>query len=131
MIMLYESAGCASCRKAKAWLTEQGLDFSTKNIQSCKMTQQELKMLFSMSNDIYDLISTRSTVYKSFKRINKCDLEDLSFNELISYIQMNPMILKRPIMTNGKQLIVGWDEDEITTLLPRHMRSSYPGRISI
>lgn len=123
MIMVYESAGCSSCRKAKAWLTEQGLDFSSKNIQYCRITKQELKALFSLSNDIYDLISTRSTLYKAFKRINKCEIEDLSFNELISYVQANPMILKRPIITNGKQLLVGWDEDEITVFLPKSKRN--------
>ena len=122
MIMVYESAGCSSCRKAKAWLTEQGLDFSSKNIQSCRLTRQELKALFSLSTDIYDLISTRSALYKSFKRIHKCDLEDLSFQELISYIQANPMILKRPIITNGRLLLVGWDEDEITVFLPKDKR---------
>ena len=122
MIMVYESASCSSCRKAKAWLTEQGLDFSSKNIQSCRLTKQELKILFSLSNDIYDLISTRSTLYKSFERVNKCDLEDLSFQELISYIQANPMILRRPIITDGKLLLVGWDEDEITVFLPKSKR---------
>lgn len=131
MIMLYETCGCLSCRKAKNWLDENGLDYSTKNIQSCRMTIQELKFLFSQCFDIYELISKRSTAVKNFQRTHHKELEDLSFNELLQFLQANPTALKRPIITDGKCLVVGWDEDEITTLLPKYKRTHYPGEISV
>lgn len=119
MIMVYESGSCSSCRKAKAWLDENGIDYSTKNIQHVRLSDQELKILFSLSNDIYELVSQRSAAVKDFKRNSKCKLEDLKFSELLEFIQHNPTALKRPIITDGRILQVGWDEDEITVFRKR------------
>lgn len=128
-ILIYESAGCSSCRKAKAWLEEKGLNYKTVNIFSKALTSKELKYLFSMSSDIYEVLSKRSTAVQNFKRIHGFEIEELSFNKLLDFIQKNPSALKRPLITNGKILVSGYDEDEITALLPRHMRSCYPGRV--
>ena len=37
-------------------------------------------------------------------------------------IQNNPSILKRPIMISEKSFVVGYDDDEITTLVPPQLR---------
>lgn len=131
MILMYESPGCASCRKAKAWFEQNDLEYKAKNIETCHLREDELKYLFSLANSTEDLISKRSKVMASFKRRYHCDIEDLSFNELIRFIQNNPTALKRPIMTNGKVLMVGWDEDDITVFFPRERRSFYPGQINL
>lgn len=130
-ILIYESCGCASCRKAKEWMEVRGLPFETRNILTTRLTKEELRNLFHLASDFDEIVSNRSNVVKAFKDVHGCDLEDLSFNQLLDFLQANPTALRRPILTNGKVLVSGYDEDEMTVLLPREMRMSYPGRCYI
>lgn len=130
MIKLYETAGCSSCRKAKSWLEENQLAFRSVNIESKPLKFAEIKYLLSLSSDIYEVVSKRSNAVVNFKHTHGFDLEDLHFNKLIEFLQKNPTAMKRPLLTNGKVLISGYDEDELTVLLPREKRG-WTARISI
>lgn len=120
MIILYSSPGCASCRKAKAWLKSKNLKYVEKNIFSTILKEKEIRYLLSRSeNGTEDLISTRSN---AFKKLDK-NLEDLSVNELVSFIQNNPSVLKRPIIIDEDSFLVGYDDDEITAFSPKELRN--------
>ena len=119
MIKLYGSASCNSCRKAKAWLEEQSLDFKERNIITDPLTKRELKEILSLTeNGTEDIIATRSKVYQKFD----FDLNDLSFNELVGIIEENPGLLKRPIVIDETKLQIGFNEDEIHQFIPREVR---------
>ena len=60
MIILFTSPGCASCRKAKQWLKDNGLKFVEKNIFTTLLKDDEIKYLLSRTeNGTEDIISTR------------------------------------------------------------------------
>lgn len=119
MIILYSTPGCASCRKAKQWLKEKNLIFVEKNIFSNVLKENELKYILSRTeNGTEDLISTRS---KAFKALNK-DIDDFTTEELIKFIQENPSVMKRPIIINEDNILVGYDDDEITAFIPKELR---------
>ena len=121
MVILYTSPGCASCRKAKQWLKDNQIEFVEKNIFSSLLQENEIKYLLSRcENGTEDIISVRSKVFQSLKK----GIDDLSTKELITLIQKNPSILKRPIMLSRKSLVVGYDEDEITTMMPAGLRNA-------
>ena len=111
MLILYSSSGCASCRKAKQWLRDNHIEFIEKNIYTTLMKEDEIKYLLSRcENGTQDIISLRSKVYRSLKK----DFNELSTNELIRLIQNNPSILKRPIILSKNNMVVGFDDEEIT-----------------
>lgn len=119
MIILYSSPGCLSCRKAKQWLKDNNLKFVEKNIFSTILKEDEIKYLLNRSeNGTEDLISTRSKAYAEIGE----KVENLSLKEMISYIQKNPSVLKRPIIINDKSIVVGYDDDEITSFAPREVK---------
>ncbi|SES76109.1 regulatory protein spx [Enterococcus malodoratus] len=119
MIKLYGSASCNSCRKAKAWLEEQGLVFEERNIITDPLTKRELKEILALTETgTEEIIATRSKVYNKFS----FDFNDLSFNELVEVIQENPSLLKRPIVMNETKLQIGFNEDEIHQFIPREVR---------
>ncbi|MGG5329905.1 transcriptional regulator Spx [Enterococcus sp. AZ163] len=119
MIKLYVSPSCTSCRKAKAWLIEAGLDFIERNIFSEPLTKNEIKEILSLTETgTEEIISTRSKVYEKLA----IDFDDLSFNELVALIEKNPGLLRRPIMTDGKRLQVGYNEEDIHQFVPRKVR---------
>ena len=120
MIILYTSPGCASCRKAKQWLKDNQLPFVEKNIFTTMLKEDEIKYLLSRcENGTEDIISVRS---KAFQQLN-CDIDDRSVSALVDIVKKSPSILKRPIMISEKSMVVGYDDDEITTMVPQALRN--------
>lgn len=116
---MYTSFGCTSAIKAKQYLQDHNLPYVEKNIQNSPLNKEEIKYLLMRSpNGTEDIISTRS---KPFKELNT-PLEELSMNDLVTFIQANPTVLKRPIIVNQDQFVVGYDDDEITSFIPSHLR---------
>lgn len=120
MILVYTSFGCASCRKVKQWLKDHNMPFVEKNIFTTMLNEKELRMLLRRSeNGTDDIISKKSKIIKE----NQIDIEEMSTNELIQFIQQNPSVLKRPIMLDERQFLVGYDEEEIEVFIPRELRA--------
>ncbi|GAA2915798.1 transcriptional regulator Spx [Enterococcus pseudoavium] len=119
MIKLYTSASCTSCRKAKAWLKENQLEFEERNIVSEPLTKDEITELLSMTETgTEELISTRSKVYEKLN----IDFDELTFNELVAIIEKHPNLLRRPIIFDATRFQVGYNEDEIHQFIPREVR---------
>ncbi|WP_242241970.1 transcriptional regulator SpxA [Bacillus cereus group sp. BfR-BA-01309] len=120
MVILYTTASCSSCRKAKAWLEEHQIDYTEKNIVSNSLTVDELKSILRLTEDgATEIISTRS---KTFQELN-INIEAISLNEFYKLIIEYPQMLRRPIILDEKRLQVGFNEDEIRKFLPRSVRT--------
>ncbi|MDT2524237.1 transcriptional regulator Spx [Enterococcus raffinosus] len=127
MIKLYGSTSCNSCRKAKAWLEEQGLAFEERNMIAEPLTKRELKKILALTETgTEEIIATRSKVYNKFS----FDFNDLTFNELVAVIEENPTLLKRPIIIDQTKLQIGYNEDEIHQFIPREVRKVYSKKMT-
>ena len=119
MILIYTSFGCTSATKAKQWLDENHLPYIEKNIQNTLLNKDEIKYILQRCpNGTEDIISKRSKAYQQLKS----KMEELSTSDLVSFIQRNPTVLKRPIIINQEHFVVGFDDDEITSFVPSHIR---------
>lgn len=125
-VLFYTSPGCASCRKAKRWLEDNHINFVEKNIFSNLLSEAEIKYLLSRcENGTEDIISTRSKAYLTLKE----EIDEMSLTQLTRFIQRNPSVLKRPIMLSEKNMVVGYDDDEITAMIPVSHRKEELRRI--
>ncbi len=119
MIVVYTSPGCASCRKVKQWLKDRELPFIEKNIFKTLLNDNEIKHLLMRSeNGSDDIISKRSKIIQD----EKVDVEEMTTDQLISFIKKNPSVLKRPIILNEDSFQVGYDEEEIGVFVPHELR---------
>lgn len=119
MITLYVSPSCTSCRKAKAWLEEQNLEFNEKNIFHEPLTKEEIKQILSLTEEgTSELISYRSQAYQALSE----DIDDLSLNELLELFENEPSLIRRPIIMDDRRLQIGYNEEEIRCFLPRKVR---------
>ncbi|EEK55498.1 Regulatory protein spx 1 [Bacillus cereus BGSC 6E1] len=119
-MVLYTTASCSSCRKAKAWLEENKIDYTEKNIVSNSMTVDELKSILRLTEEgATEIISTRS---KTFQDLN-INIDELSLNEFYKLIIEHPLMLRRPIMLDEKRLQIGFNDEEIRKFLPRSVRT--------
>ena len=119
VVTLFTSPSCTSCRKAKAWLIENDIEFVERNIFSEALTTDEIKNILSITeHGTEGIISFRS---KTFQKLN-LDIESMSIQQLYKVIQDNPGMLRRPIIVDDKRLQVGYNEDEIRRFLPKEIR---------
>ena len=119
MIKLYTSASCTSCRKAKAWLIENGLDFEERNIMSEPLTTEEITEILALTETGTDeIISTRSKVYEKLD----LDFDELPLSEVVEIIEKHPSLLRRPLLFDETKFQVGYNEDEIHQFIPRDIR---------
>ena len=119
MVNLYTSPSCTSCRKAKAWLEEHGIQYKERNIFSEPLSAAEIEQVLQLTeNGTEEIVSRRSKVFQELD----VDLDDLSLKQLIDLIEKNPGLLRRPILVDDKRLQVGYNEDEIRRFLPRKVR---------
>ena len=110
MLKLYGSASCNSCRKAQAWLEAQEVNFEARDIIINPLAQQDLADLLALTETgTEEIIATRSKVYHKFT----IDFNELSLEELTEVITDNPGLLKRPIITDGVNLQIGYNEAEL------------------
>ena len=119
MLVIYTSPGCASCRKAKKWLKDHSMPFVEKNIFTTILNEKEIRFLLERSeNGTDDIISKRSKVIRE----SNLDLESMSVNELVHFVQSNPSVLKRPIILDERRLLVGYDDEEMGMFVPAQLK---------
>ena len=119
MIKLYVSPSCTSCRKAKSWLEEQGLQYVEKNIYHEPLTKDEIKEILMLTDEgTEEIISYRSQAYKNLED----DINQLTMSELLDLLIEEPSLIRRPIIMDDRRLQIGYNEEEIRMFLPREIR---------
>ena len=95
MIKVYTSPSCTSCRKTRAWLQANRLDFEEKNIFADPITESEIReILAATEGRVEDIISTRSKIYEKLA----IDFNELSLKQMIVLFKEYPSLLRRPIL---------------------------------
>jgi regulatory protein spx len=104
---------CTSCRKAKKWLKANTVEFEERHIFRETPDQQEIINLLSLTtNGVDEILATRSQKYKALN----IDIEELSLSEVAQLISEEPKLLRRPLLTDGKKLVVGYDPEGLRSL---------------
>lgn len=107
-ITFFTYPSCTSCRKTKKWLQTNHINFEERHLFRQSPTSEEIYLLLTLTTDGLDeLLATRSQSYKDLN----VNVDDLPLSEVVELIANNPKLLRRPIMTDGKQLIVGYQPE--------------------
>ncbi|GAB1810768.1 hypothetical protein PMEGAPR236_58600 [Priestia megaterium] len=84
MINLYTTTSCDSCRKAKAWLEKNRIDYIERNISHDPLTEDEIKSILSMTEKGTDeIISTKSKIPQKLN----IEIDELSLQELYKLLR--------------------------------------------
>ena len=119
MIKLYVSPSCTSCRKAKSWLEEQGLEYEEQNIFHEPLTKNEIKEILMLTDEgTEEIISYRSQAFQALD----IEIDTLSMAELLDLFIEEPSLIRRPIIMDDRRLQIGSNEEEIRMFLPRKIR---------
>lgn len=110
----YTYPSCTSCRKTKAWLNNKGIPYKEHHIFKNPPSLEELTDLVRMTqNGVDDILAMRSQKFKEMDR----DYRDMKLSELLQLIHNEPRLLRRPILTDGEHLVVGYDKEALERYL--------------
>lgn len=113
MINLYIKSSCQSSRKTVHFFKQNGIEYNVTKLQKDGISKTDLKtILYYTDNGIGDILNKNY-----FETV-----EHMSTEEFYDFIVDNPTALRTPIILQTGKLLVGYNEDEICTFLPRTIK---------
>lgn len=106
----------STCKKAKAWLEKNNIEFEERPIKENNPTENELKEWIKKSDyPLKKFFNTSGTLYKELNLREK--LVNMSDEEQIKLLSTDGMLVKRPLLVSEDVILVGFKEDEWKTKL--------------
>ncbi|HIU51157.1 MAG TPA: arsenate reductase family protein [Candidatus Merdicola faecigallinarum] len=110
-VLLIGYPKCSTCKNASKFLEEKKIEYEYRNIVEECPKKEELKIWIKQSGyPIRKFFNTSGNVYKSLNLKEK--MEHLSDEEKLDLLSSNGMLIKRPILINGDQVLVGFKKEE-------------------
>jgi len=110
MKKFYTYPKCGTCRKANTWLKDHNLDVQAIDITLNPPSKEELKEILKDSGlSIKKLFNTSGVKYRELglKEVIPTKSED----ELLELLASDGKLIKRPLLTDGKNATVGFNEE--------------------
>ena len=102
---------CTTCQKAKKWLESQGIAYTERNIAEENPTYAELKEWYKKSGlPLKRFFNTSGLLYKSMQL--KDTLPEMSEEEQLKLLATDGMLVKRPLVVDGDNVLTGFKEAE-------------------
>ena len=115
-MLFLEYPPCSTCKKAKAWLDEQGVCYTDRNIKVENPSYEELKAWQAKSGlPLKRFFNTSGLLYKSLNLKER--LPEMSEDEQLKLLSSDGMLVKRPILVAEDKILVGFREAEWETIL--------------
>lgn len=107
---VYEYPKCSTCRNAIKWLEENGINFERIHIVEAPPSEEVLKELIHKSE-----LPIKKFFNTSGKKYRELGIKDMLPNsteaELVKLLASDGMLIKRPIVTDGEHVTVGFKEE--------------------
>src|SRR5690625_3151620 len=110
ILTMYWYPNCGSCKKAKKWLDDHELAYNLIHIVEEPPGEAELKKLINISGlPARRFFNTSGKVYREQNMKDK--IKDATLEEMVRFLATDGMLIKRPIITDGKNVTVGFKEE--------------------
>lgn len=110
-LTFYGYPNCGTCRKATKWLDEHKFSYDYVHIVEHPPSKEQLKDFYEKSG--VELKKFFNTSGQSYRELGLKDrMKDLSEEEQFELLASDGKLIKRPIVTDGTTVTVGFKEDE-------------------
>ncbi|MFD1039666.1 arsenate reductase family protein [Virgibacillus byunsanensis] len=109
-LKFYWYPNCGTCKKAKKWLDDHHIDYKSIHIVEDSLTKEELLELIAKSH--LPAKKFFNTSGKKYRELNiKDKIRDANTEEMAEILASDGMLVKRPIVTDGQIVTVGFKEE--------------------
>jgi arsenate reductase len=92
-------------------LLEKKVDFSSRDLDKQRLSEDELDKLIG-KRDYKEFLNTRNELY----RARKMKLHPPTRSEAIKLMANEPNLIRRPVLINGSQILLGFEEETYRAL---------------
>ncbi len=115
-MLFVEYPKCSTCQKAKKWLDEHNMEYTDRHIVNENPIYDELKEWHKKSGlPLKKFFNTSGMLYREMQLKDKLSL--MSEEEMLKLLATNGMLVKRPLIIDGKTVLVGFKEAQWTEKL--------------
>ncbi|MHB8482667.1 MAG: arsenate reductase family protein [Nitrospiria bacterium] len=111
MLKFYHYSKCQTCVKAKKFLTARRHQLEEIDITTSPPSFTELKGYIQKSGRPYTDFLNRSGIQYREKNMKEL-VKTLPENDVVKILSGEGRLIKRPIVTDGKKVTVGFNEEE-------------------
>ncbi len=102
---------CSTCKKAKQWLEDNGIEYTYREISEKNPTEKELRKWHKKSGlPLKRFFNTSGLQYKALGLKDK--LPEMSEDEQYALLATDGLLVKRPLMITKDAVLVGFKEAE-------------------
>lgn len=102
---------CGTCRNAKKWLDAHQVSYNEIHIVDNPPSRTELQELYQKSGlELKKFFNTSGQKYRELGIKDK--MKTATEDELLDLLASDGMLIKRPLLTDGQKVTVGFKEDE-------------------
>lgn len=110
-ILFLEYPPCSTCQKAKRWLDEHQVSYTSRHIKKNNPSVAELTEWYKMSGlPLKKFFNTSGLLYKSMGLKDK--LPTMSEEEQIALLATDGMLVKRPLVIGDSFVLTGFKEKD-------------------
>jgi arsenate reductase (glutaredoxin) len=115
-LTLYWHPQCQTCRKTKKWLDDHQVSYELLHIVKTPPSREKLEDTYRKSGlELKNFISTNTKKYRELGL--KDQLRTATEKEILDLLASDGMLLKKPILTNGEKVVVGFKEEELKEIV--------------
>ena len=109
--LFLEYPPCSTCQKAKRWLDEHHVSYTSRHIKENNPTAEELKEWYKKSGlPLKKFFNTSGLIYKSMGL--KYKLPTMNEEEQIALLATDGMLVKRPLVIGDSFVLTGFKEKD-------------------
>lgn len=112
MLTLYVIKNCDTCRRARKALDEKGIPFQVHDLREDGLSAPLLEHILHRV-PLMEVLNKRSTTWRQLDDEEKENLDANSARELLL---AHPTLLKRPLLENGDEILVGFRDGDYDSL---------------
>jgi arsenate reductase (glutaredoxin) len=110
-ITFYSYPKCGTCRKAKKWLEQHEVSFNEIHIVENAPTKEILTELYKSSGlELKKYFNTSGMKYRELGLKDK--IPTATEDELLTILASDGMLVKRPVLTDGTKVTLGFNEKQ-------------------
>lgn len=106
MLHIYGIKTCDTCRKARKWLEEEGVEHQWHDLRETPLTRGRIETWLKAAGE-KTLVNRRSTTWRQLPAESRAALTPASAADLLL---ANPTLIKRPVFERDGEVRVGFDE---------------------
>ena len=108
-VLFVEYPKCTTCKRAKKHLETLGVEFEDRHIVEACPTKEEIMTWHKMSGlPLKKFFNTSGMLYRELHLKDR--LPEMSEEEQYDLLASNGMLIKRPVLVKGEQVLLGFKE---------------------